>query len=197
MVGNRSEGGPLQSPTPPAGGALAAPRRAAVAVLVIVIGLAASGAVLAALAFTQSGARSAIVREAPAPGAWRTTASFGPVLVERVERGPAPRAHGARHDERDQTEAVRVSVTLANRSARAVPFSPGQLRLRLDGPGTTLTATRPNPPPGAIAAGRQLRQRLTFYVPAAHTRLTLLFDDLGRTAAVPIRLGTLPGRTKE
>jgi hypothetical protein len=135
--------------------------------------------------------RPNVTREAPASGAWNAAASFGPVSVQRVERfAGAP--HGGHGDPHARSDRIRVSLTLTNRGRATVPFSPGQFRLRLDRVGTTVTATRPDPPPGSIAAGQTLRERLTFAVPVSRTSFTVVFDDLGRATPLPIGLGALP-----
>ena len=122
------------------------PVRAAGAVIGTVCALAAGGGILAAAALAGA-ERPAVVREAPAPGAWSARASFGPVSVKRLERlTGAP--HGAGHlASPSGADRIRVTVTLANRGRRTMPYSPGQLRLRLDGVGTTVPPTRPDPPP--------------------------------------------------
>jgi hypothetical protein len=129
---------------------------------------------------------------APAGVAWAAPVSFGALAVRRVERtagtthGAGHAVDGVRHDE------VRVLLTLGNRRSRAVAFSPGQFRLRLDGLGTTVPPVRPNPPPGGIAAAETVSQRLTFVVPARRTAFALLFDDLERSRPLIIALGSLP-----
>jgi hypothetical protein len=162
--------------------------RAAIGALTAVGALAVVGVGLALGVLASGGERPSVVREAPPGGAWKAAASFGPVSVERVERfvGVAHDGHGHAGARSDR---IRVSLTLANRGRTALPFSPGQFRLRLDRAGTTLTATRPNPPPGAIGAGQTLRQRLTFVVSVPSTSFTLVFNDLARATPLPIGLG--------
>jgi hypothetical protein len=154
------------------------------------LALAGAGLALAALAARE---RPSVTRDAPASGAWDAVASFGPVSVQRVERfvGAPHVGHG---DPNARADRIRVSLTVTNRGRVKVAFSPGQFRLRLDRAGTTVTATRPNPPPGSIAAGQTLRQRLTFVVPAPRTSFTIVFDDLGRATPLPIGLGAFPVR---
>jgi hypothetical protein len=162
-------------------------------VLATVGALALAGAGLALAALAAGRERPSVTRDAPASGSWDAEASFGPVSVQRVERfvGAPHIAHGDPNAREDQ---IRVSLTVTNRGRAKVPFSPGQFRLRLNRAGTTVTATRPNPPPGSIAAGQTLRQRLTFVVPVPRTSFTLVFDDLGRATPLRIGLGAFPVR---
>ena len=90
-----------------------------------------------------------------------------------------------------------MTVTLSNQGRRTMPYSPGQLRLRLDGVGTSVPPTRPNPPPGSITAGRTLEQRLTYVVPAQLTSFALSFSDLDRAAPLAIELGSLARPRKD
>jgi hypothetical protein len=187
--------------TPASGGP--PPVRAAAAVIGTVCALAAGGGVLAAAALAGGAERPVVVREAPAPGAWTARASSGPVSVKRLERlTGAP--HGAGHVDfaghvttTSGADRIRVTVTVANSGRRTMPYSPGQLRLRLGGVGTTVPPTRPNPPPGSIAAGETLEQRLTYVVPAQLTSFALTFADLGRAAPLAIELGRLARPRKD
>jgi len=132
---------------------------------------------------------------APAPG-WRATASFGPLVVERVERGAGEvhsRAHGLQGIER--TDVLRVEVRLDNRLDRAVVFSPGQFRLRVRGARGTISAVDPRRTPGSIGPGESLTQPLQFVVASRLTDLTLEFADLGEPRPLSIRLGSLAGPT--
>jgi hypothetical protein len=170
------------------------PIRAARAVVAMTGALALGGAALAVVGMLTGGERPDVVREAPRAAAWDASTSIGPMSVQRVERFAGP-PHGAGHAGADgRSDRIKVSVTLTNDRHRRRPFSPGQFRLRLNDAGTTVTATRPNPPPGSIAAGQTLRQRLTFVVPAPRSAFTLVFDDIGRAAPVRVELGSLPGR---
>jgi hypothetical protein len=131
-------------------------------------------------------------RAAPASGAWGAPVSFGAVAVRRAER-TAGTTHGAGHAiDGDRHDEVRVLLTVSNRRARAIAFSPGQFRLRLDGQDTTVPPVRPNPPPGGVAAAETVAQRLTFVVPARRTAFTLVFDDLEHSRPLAIALGSLP-----
>ena len=175
------------------------PVRLAVAVLGASGLLAATGGALSltALVSGEHGPPPIASREAPAGGAWAPASSFGQIAVERVAR-IAGRPHGPGHaDPQSRSDQIRVSITLTNRQRRRIAYSPGQFRLRLPEARTTVSATNPNPPPGSIAAGQKLRQRLTFIVPAARTRFTVVFDDLGRAAPISIALGSLPGQRKD
>jgi hypothetical protein len=167
------------------------PVRAAGAVIGAVCALAAGGGVLAVAVLAGGGERPAAVREAPASGAWAARASFGPVSVQRLERFSGPPHGGGHLGSPTGSDRIRVSLKLSNRGRAAMPFSPGQLRLRLDGTGTTVPPTRPNPPPGSIAAGQTLEQRLTYVVPAPQRSFALRFDDLGRRKPLAIELGSL------
>jgi len=166
-------------------------RAAALFGVVGVLGLAGAGFSLVGL--VSGPAHGGEVRTlAPTP-AWSSAASFGPVVVEAVERG-ALSLHGGRHsDPSDRSDEVRVRVRLTNRLARTVAYSPGQFRLRLAETGTTISPVDPNPPPGAIRAGTTLLQRLSFIVPARRTALVLVFDDIGAATPVSIGLGSLRG----
>jgi hypothetical protein len=120
------------------------------------------------------------------------SASFGPVAVERLERFRGGARDGGGHAEAGAgADRIRVSLTLANRRPRTLPYSPGQFRLHLGGSRATVPPTRPSPPPGAIGAGRSLPQRLTFVVPAARRSFALVFDDLDRAKPLSIELGSL------
>jgi hypothetical protein len=183
------------SPSPAAqrGGAHA-PLRTAAGVLAALVLLATAGGVMALQALTSG---SVVSREAPAPGAWSASASFGSVAVERMERRiGAP--HGAAHAEPGEgSDEVRVFLTVANRRQRRIPYSPGQFRLQLSQAGTTVSATNPNPPPASVAAGEAIRQQLTFIVPASRDRFALVFDDLGRAKPTMLATGSLPAPRKD
>jgi hypothetical protein len=177
-----------------AAGAPGAPVRAAIALFTTTAVLACAGAVLAVhgLVAGDDHPGAAAVQEAPDSRAWTAPVSYGTLAVERVERSPATRA-GMTHDGiRARADEVAIVLALRNRGSRAVPYAPGQFRLRLDRTGATLPPLRPNPPPGAIPAGKTLRQRIAFVVPRARTRLTLLFDDLAAVRPPAIGLGSLP-----
>jgi hypothetical protein len=126
----------------------------------------------------------------PFAGAWNADASFGPIRVESVKRVANDDFAGGHHTADEKVDELRVSVKVANRLDRRIPFSPGQFRVRLAG--ITFTSVRPNPPPNSIGAGDTVRQRLTFVVPARRSAYTLVFDDLGRPRPMTIALGSLP-----
>lgn len=158
-------------------------------VLAAALALALAGGVLALGQLASGGhALPALVLDrAPFAGAWDGRASFGPVAVERIERHSARSAgHAGGAAELDE---IAVSLTVRNEGTAAVPYSPGQFRLRL-ADGATVTAIRPNPPPGSLVAGETLRQRVAFLVPARPLSPTLVFDDLG--TGRPLRLGLGP-----
>jgi hypothetical protein len=114
--------------------------------------------------------------------------------VERIDRIAGP-LHGSGHAEPGgRTDQIRVLATAVNRLGRTIPYSPGQFRLRTEDTGTTTSATNPNPPPGSIAPGQKVRQRLTFVVPGDRTRFSVVFDDLSGATPVQIALGSLPGQ---
>jgi hypothetical protein len=165
--------------------------RLAAGVLAVVATMALAGVWLGLGVIASGGDPASVARDAPPGGAWDAATSFGPVSVRRVERfvGVPHLGHGASTVRSDR---IRVSLTLTNRGQAAVPFSPGQFRLRLDALGTTVPATRPDPPPSAIAGGQTLHQRLSFVVPLPPTSFTLSFDDLGRATPLRIRLGAFP-----
>ena len=182
------------NPNPPK---LSGALRTAAAAIAAVGALAIAGGVLAVGGLAFGGERPDVARGAPAAGGWEAPASFGPVSVQRIERFAGLR-HGAGHAGANaRSDRIRVSLTVTNHRQKAVPFSPGQLRLRLEGAGTTVPATNPNPPPGFIAAGQSLRQRLTFVVPAPRARFSLVFDDVNRATPLAIALGSLPYPIKE
>jgi hypothetical protein len=171
------------------------PVRAAAGVLAVVGGLALVGVWLALGAIRSGGEQPIVAREAPLGGAWDAAASFGPLSVQRVERFAGAPNSGHGHSSVG-SDRIRVSLTVKNRTRAAVPFSPGQFRLRLDRLGRTLSATRPNPPPGLIGGRQTLRQRLTFLVPFPRTSFSLVFDDLGRAKPVVIALGAFKAARK-
>jgi hypothetical protein len=174
--------------------AAAAPPRSVRAVLAAVAVLAATGLGLGVRAIVAGPleAHAAVVREAPAPGAWDALASFGPVVAERVERSVA-HTFDAHHGSTDaRSDAIVVSVRLRNRLARAVPFSPGEFRLQAIGRGTTVTPIRPLAPPGAIGARTTLRTEIGFLVPAAYRAFALVFADALGTRPLRIPLGVVP-----
>jgi hypothetical protein len=171
-------------------------RGAALVVLAVCALLAAAGGALGILVVVRGdpASRPIAARVPPVAGAWTARCGFGPVAVERIERIRGP-VHGAGHAEPGgRTDQIRVSVTALNRLGRTIPYSPGQFRLRAEETGTTTSATNPNPPPASIAAGEKVRQRLTFVVPAARARFSVVFDDLSGAAPVQIALGSLPGQ---
>jgi hypothetical protein len=133
---------------------------------------------------------------APAPG-WRAAASFGPLIVLRVDRGAAG-VHASAHEAEPgavRNDLVQVNVRLGNRRDRAVAFSPGQFRLRVRGARGTISAVDPRRTPGSIAAGETLTQPLAFIVPSPLTDLTLEFADLDTPRPLSIHLGSLAGPT--
>jgi hypothetical protein len=136
---------PPQAPHPSA----AAPLRAAAMVVGVVIALALAGAGLAAWSLTDH--TPTVTGTAPFEGAWRATASFGPIRVDRVERAAGTEYAGGHHTADEKIDELRVSLHVSNRLDREVPYSPGQFRVRLGR--TTFTSVRPNPPPDAIRAG--------------------------------------------
>ena len=131
----------------------------------------------------------------PFSGAWKATASFGPVRVDDVKRVAAAEFAGGHHTAQEQVDELRVTVRVANRLDRRIPYSPGQFRVRVGA--TTITSVRPNPPPNSIGAGDTVSQRLTFVVPARRAAFILVFDDLGRRTPLSIALGALPSARKE
>jgi hypothetical protein len=166
-----------------------------VAVVVLALaGAAISYAVLAA--GPEHGATGAVTAIAPAPG-WRTAASFGPLTVERVERGAAG-THASPHETEPgavRNDVVRVEVRLRNRLDRAVPFSPGQFRLRVQGAHGTISAIDPRRRLGSIGAGETVTQPLAFIVPSPLTDLTLEFADLEMPRPLSMHLGSLAAPT--
>jgi hypothetical protein len=174
--------------------AATAPPRSVRAVVAAVAVLAAAGLGLGVRAIVTGplDAHPAVVREAPAPGAWNVLARFGPVVAERVERSIA-HTFDAHHGSTDaRSDAIVVSVRLRNRRAHAVPFSPGEFRLQAVGPGTTVTPIRPLAPPAAIGARTTLRTEIGFLVPAAYRAFALVFDDALGTRPRRIPLGVVP-----
>jgi hypothetical protein len=169
------------------------PVRAAAAVLAVVALLAIAGAGLGVRALTAQA--PTVSGRPPFAGAWNAGASFGPIRVEQVQRVANDELAGGHHTAQEKVEELRVSVKVANRLDRRIPYSPGQFRVRLGA--TTITSVRPNPPPNSIAAGGTVSQRLTFVVPARRSAYTLLFDDLGRPGPLSIALGSLPSARKE
>ena len=173
------------------------PVRTAGAVLGCAAVLALAGAVLAIGELTSGGhaVPRLVLDEEPFAGAWDEPASFGRVTVQQIERSAAgSHGHAGRAAEVDE---LAVSVMVANTRGRPVPFSPGQFRLRLRN-GTTVTALRPNPPPGSVGARATLRQRVAFLVPSRPLAPALVFDDLGSTRPLRLELGPVgraPGRT--
>jgi hypothetical protein len=175
------------------GAAPAPPVRAAAAVVTVVALLAIAGA---ALGVRSLAAHDPTVNGAPPfAGAWNADASFGPIRVEQVKRVANDEFTGGHHTAQEKVDELRVSIEIANRLGRRIPFSPGQFRVQLGG--ITYTSVRPNPPPNSIGAGDTVRQRLTFVVPARRSTYTLLFDDLGRPRPLTIALGSLPTARKE
>jgi hypothetical protein len=171
----------------------APPVRAAAAVLGVVALLAIAGAALGVRALTAHD--PTVSGRPPFAGAWDADASFGPIRVEQVERVANDELAGGHHTAQEKVDELRVSITVANRLDRRIPYSPGQFRVRLGT--TTITSLRPNPPPNSIAAGGTVSQRLSFVVPARRSAYTLLFDDLGRRGPLSIALGSLPTARKE
>lgn len=128
---------------------------------------------------------------APADGSWRLDTGFGPVEVERVQR-TAGGSHGHEVQPGERSDEVRLRVTVENGLGRPLPWSPGQLRLRHAGAGTT-SPMDPRAGARVIEPGGKVRQELTFLVPRSSTRLALLVDDLMARRPLPLALGTVPG----
>jgi hypothetical protein len=169
------------------------PLRAAAAVLATVAALALAGGGLALGAIAAGRDRQADTVVAAAAKRPAGTASFGPIVVQRVAAGPlTPEAHLV-HEGTEPARELRVRLTATNRGTRAVPFSPGQFRVRVGRRRSTIAPIRPNPPPDAIAAGQTLRQALAFVVPDRRDSYTIVFDDLARPAPLLIALGTVAG----
>ena len=167
--------------------------RVAAAVLIVIALCAIAGAALGLRTLT---AHDPTVNGAPPfAGAWNADASFGPIRVEDVNRVANDDFTGGHHTAQEKVDELRVTVKIANRLDRRIPYSPGQFRVRLGG--ITFTSVRPNPPPNSIGAGDSLRQQLTFVVPARRSAYTLLFDDLERPGPLSIALGSLPTARKD
>jgi hypothetical protein len=167
--------------------------------LVAVTALALAGAAISFAILTGGAGHDAAGRStslAPKP-AWKAAASFGPLTVERVERG-AGGAHASAHEAEPgavRSDVVRIEVRLGNRLDRPVVFSPGQFRLRVRGARGTISPVDPRRRPGAIAAGQTLAQPLAFIVPSPLTDLTVEFADLETPTPLSIHLGSLAGPT--
>lgn len=157
-----------------------------------VIALAVGGAVLGVIALVR-GDRSVLTVDAPGEGAWSAPTSFGAVEAERLERTAAG-AHASIHGGApERVDRLTVTVTLHNVLDRAVPYSPGLLRLRRDATGTTITAVDPHPSSLRLAAGSTVHEEIAFLVPAGAGSFTLQFDDLKRRRAATIALGRVAG----
>jgi hypothetical protein len=171
----------------------------AAALLSAVAALALAGAVISVVMLSgglRHDGAGRVTSLAPQPG-WKAAASFGPLTVERVERG-AGGAHASAHEAEPgavRSDVVRVEVRLGNRLDRPVVFSPGQFRLRVRGARGTISAVDPRRTPGSIGTGDTLAQPLAFMVPAPLTDLTLEFADLDTPRPVSIHLGSLAGPT--
>ena len=163
--------------------------------LAVVITLALAGAMisLSVLADAPRHGAEKVSSLALAPS-WRAAASFGPLTVERVERGGHGERHASAHESEpgaDRSDVVRVEVRLANRLDRAVVFSPGQFRLRVRGARGTISPIDPRWVPGSIGPGESITQPLAFLLATRLTELTLEFADLGEPRPLSIRLGSL------
>lgn len=172
---------------------LAAPSlRAARVVLGLVVALAAVGAGLG-IATLVSGGPATVSVDAPDPGAWSASTSFGVVAAERLERTAAGGHASVPGGAPDRIDRLTVSMTLTNRLDRAVPYSPGLLRLRRDATGTTTTPVDPHASSARLAAGDTMQQEIAFLVPAGRASFTLQFDDLERGRPAAIALGRIAG----
>lgn len=163
--------------------------------LAAVAALALAGAALAVLQLASGPGPAGVVVEPPRAGAWEVATAFGPVAVERVERvaGPAHAAHVDVTGAVERQDELRVSLAVENRLGRPVPYSPGQLRLRHEGAGTTSSAIDPRRGAQVLAPGRTVRQEIAFLVPRRRTRFALVVDDLVALRPPAIALGTVPG----
>jgi hypothetical protein len=193
----------VTSTSPRAGGEIAAVQRVTAApprylraVLALVATVAVAGLGLGLQTIVSgSDAHPVVVREAPADGAWARTAGFGPIAVERVARTVSTITGAHRGHPDSPHERFEVRVRLDNRRAQGVPFSPGQFRLEVVGPGTTLTALDPNAPPDAIGGERSLRTDISFLVHGADRRFALVFADVTTSRQIRIPLGVVPAVT--
>ncbi len=166
--------------------------RIARTVLGAVLALGLGGAALGAVTLLRDD-RSIVTVEAPGPGAWSAPTSFGVVEAERLRRTAAG-AHAPIHGGApERIDRLTVTVTLRNRLGRAVPYSPGLLRLRRDATGTTTTAVDPNSSSARLAAGATAREEIAFLVPAGAGSFSLQFQDVERGRAAAIALGPIAG----
>jgi hypothetical protein len=161
-------------------------------VLVVVGALALAGGVIAVLELVRGEQPAGVVREPSTGGAWQVATGFGSVAVERVQRLPGSGHSTHPQDPDGRPDEVRLRVRVDNALGRAVPYSPGQLRLRPGGAGAGTSPLEPQAGPGSIAAGDSLSQEISYLVPEGRTRLWLLVDDLTAPRPLSIALGEVP-----
>jgi hypothetical protein len=130
-----------------------------------------------------------------APAGGPVTTSFGTLTVDRVGQedarsgGHGDQPHtGAGDAEHAWTDAVRITLTLVNRLSRPVPFSPGQVRLRVGERGPSVAPLDAGRPAGALPDRASLRTWVSFLVPPNRADLMLQFADVetGRVLRVPL-----------
>jgi len=166
--------------------------------VVVGLGLTAAGAVLL----------PAAVRSATAVrfGGRAVATGFGVAEVLRAERqsrlpgGPGDGAGHAAHGrpggaggEGPQPvnhtfgDAVGLLVAVRNDLGERVPFSPGQLRLRVGPQALAVTAWDTDTAAGVLGAGAALEFRITFLAPSGEAAATAVLDDpFGEPVVLPL-----------
>ncbi|HWT22268.1 MAG TPA: hypothetical protein VN213_02060 [Solirubrobacteraceae bacterium] len=150
--------------------------------------LACSGAVLAVATLTD-GVHAGVLQ----PSGPEARASFGALTVERVARVPLIRRHGHAAADGAPVSELRVVVRVENRRQAAVPYSPGQFRLRVGRAPGTVSPVQPLRRSPVLSGDTVLHQRLAFRVPAAGPALSLVFDDVDRASPITIPLPATSG----
>jgi hypothetical protein len=111
------------------------------------------------------------------------------VRIDSVERHPLD-THGDHVGQGGAALEIHVVLSVENRTDRAIPYSPGQFRLRRgDAPGT-IAPVQTRVVTGGLGAGDAVRERLAFRVPKPVGRLSLTFDDLGRSSPLELALAS-------
>jgi hypothetical protein len=130
-----------------------------------------------------------VLADRPAASSLTLNATSETVRIESVERHALDR-HGSHVGHGGAATEIHVVVRVENRTDRAIPYSPGQFRLRRGNAPGTVAPVQTRVVTGGLGPGDELRERLAFRVPKPVGRLSLTFDDLERSSPLELALAS-------